>query len=323
VAQHFLLSAAARTLSVKAIARMSDAEATAAFRAVRFAESGGRPVCPYCAFDAIYEYRQRAIFKCKRCEKQFSLTSGTPFHSRKMPIGDILLAIFVFTTDANGSAALRLGRYINCSYKTAFVLFHKLREAVQNHRDKPMLTGEVEIDGAVVGGFIRPKNVSKERTDLRKIPYRSKKQQSVVVLRQRGGETRTAVLAHESHALPFILANIAETATVYTDGASHWHILSGYFELRQINHKVAYSTPEACTNGAENYFSILRRSECGIYHRIAGKHLAAYAAEFTWRVDSRRLDNGTRYKSLLALAARPGRSKLRNYWHPKRLAAPA
>jgi transposase-like protein len=85
MAQHFLLSAAARQLSLAEVARMGEDDARAMFRALRWHATGGDPVCPRCGCLAVYEYRARAVFKCKACLRQFSVTSGTIFHSRKLP----------------------------------------------------------------------------------------------------------------------------------------------------------------------------------------------------------------------------------------------
>jgi hypothetical protein len=87
--------------------------------------------------------------------RQFSLTSGTLFHSRKLPVRSYLMAIAVFVNGAKGHAALHLSRDLNVQYKTAFVLSHKLREAMgsQVHNpDQPELSGTVEIDGMYAGG---------------------------------------------------------------------------------------------------------------------------------------------------------------------------
>jgi hypothetical protein len=83
MAQHFLLSAKARTLSLASILRMTDDEAHARFEAIRFADNGGAAFCPRCDCTAVYAYAVRRIWKCKACSYQFSVTSGTIFASRK------------------------------------------------------------------------------------------------------------------------------------------------------------------------------------------------------------------------------------------------
>src|SRR5579862_4914986 len=136
MAQHFLLSTAARSLSLAKVARMSEDEARDAFRLIRWSATGGAPVCPRCQCAAVYGYATRALFKCKACNHQFSVTSGTIFASRKLPIRDYLMAIAIFVNGAKGHSALQLSRDLDVQYKTAFVLAHKLREAMASeHAD--------------------------------------------------------------------------------------------------------------------------------------------------------------------------------------------
>jgi len=86
----------ARSLTGTGYARLSDDQAHSTFRALRWHETGGEPVCPACGCVACYEYRTRQLFKCKGCGKQFSVTSGTTFHGRKLPMRDYLMALAIF-----------------------------------------------------------------------------------------------------------------------------------------------------------------------------------------------------------------------------------
>ena len=153
MASHFLLSAAARTLKLKDIYRMSDDEAFQAFAAIRFAETGGEAFCPDCGCCDPYFIATRRKWKCRACGKQFSATSGTIFASRKMAFVDLLAAICIFVNAAKGISALQLSRDLDCQYKTAFVLAHKLREAMAKGNDDVTLSGVVEVDGAYFGGL--------------------------------------------------------------------------------------------------------------------------------------------------------------------------
>ena len=117
MAQHFLLSANARSLSIISIARMSDDEAHARFVAIRFADNGGEACCPRCQCTAVYTYATRKIWKCKACDHQFSVTSGTIFASRKLQIRDYLAAIFLFVNAVKGISALQLGRDMDVQYQ--------------------------------------------------------------------------------------------------------------------------------------------------------------------------------------------------------------
>ena len=100
-------------------------------------------------------------------QRQFSATSGTVFASRKLAIKDILAAIAIFANGAKGHSALQLSRDIDCQYRTAYVLAHKLRESMAAETKDVTLSGTVEIDGAYFGGHVKPANYKEDRIDRR------------------------------------------------------------------------------------------------------------------------------------------------------------
>jgi transposase-like protein len=317
VTQHFLLSAAARTLSLSAVARLSDQEAEATFARIRWADNGGEAYCPRCGCLDVRKLATRPVWKCKGCSHQFSVTAGTIFADRKRPVRDYLLAIAIFANGAKGHSALQLSRDLGCQYKTAFVLAHKLREAIESEQRKVKFSGatEKEIDGAYFGGHQKPKNEAAERIDRRVAEEQTGKRQVVVVMRERKGRTRPFVFAKESDAIRAIRRHIPFGSTVHADEARAWDTLHAHYDMRRINHSVAYSKDGACTNQAESFFSRLRRAEIGTHHRISGQYLDLYASEMAWREDSRRLPNGTQYSAIAAAAlAHPHSLDFRRYW---------
>ena len=278
-ASHFLLSAQARTLSLVQVARMSDDQAHATFRALRWHETGGDPVCPHCGCCAAYEFRTRRLFKCKGCLKQFSVTSGTTFHGRKLAIRDYLMAIPIFANAAKGISALQLGRDLDVSYKTAFVLAHKLREAMAADQAKYQPKGEVEVDGAYFGGSIRQENYKADRKDRRLAEHQTGKRRVVVIMRERQGRSLPFVVRAEDEGVAIVARRVQPGSTVYADEASHWDALHARFEAKRINHSFAFSDEGACTNQAESFFSRLRHAEFGQHHRSSDDYLRFYAGE--------------------------------------------
>lgn len=313
MSQHFLLSSKARTLSLAKVLRLSDDEAYSHFKALRFSENHGEPFCPNCGCTAVYEFKSRRIFKCKGCEKQFSATSGTIFASRKLDVRTILAAIAIFVNGAKGYSALQLSRDLDVQYKTAFVMAHKLREVLGKEQAKVrQLQGEVEIDSAYFGGYIKPANYRENRRDRRLV--RNGKRESVVVMRERNGRTLSLV-SSEHAAVPVIESTVADGSTIYADDASTWNALHSKFLTKRINHEECYSDGEACTNMAESFFSRIRRAEIGIHHKIAGPYLGAYADEMAWREDHRRYSNGGQYLALATAAAHyPISRQWKGYW---------
>src|SRR4051794_14923602 len=201
---------------------MGEEEARGLFRALRWHATGGDPVCPACGCLAVYEYRCRPLWKCKACGKQFSVTSGTIFHSRKLPFRDYLMAIALFVNAAKGKSALELGRDLDVSYKTAYVLAHKLREAVSADQATGIAKGTVEIDGCHVGGYVKPANHKQNRRDRRKAQNQSGKRRVVVVMRERGGRTYPFVVDAEDEAVETIKRRVAPGSTVMADEAASW-----------------------------------------------------------------------------------------------------
>jgi transposase-like protein len=308
MAQHFLLSKAAKSLSLAAVFQMKDAEAEMTFRRIRWADTNGEPVCPHCGGVDAYDCRRlkgAPRFRCRACGKDFSITSGTLFTSHKLPLRGYLAAIAIFCNEVKGKSALALSRDLNVSYKCAFVLLHKLREAMAEELKGRTIGGDgkvAEIDAAYFGGYVKPANLRIHRADRRVAENKSGKRKAVIVVRERGGETIPAVFRSEKHALSFIRKRIAPGTIVNADESPNWNDLHARFEMKRINHEEAYSLDGACTNWAEEFFSRMRRAEIGHHHHIAGSYLLRYAQEASWREDNRRQANGEQVQRLAGLA---------------------
>jgi transposase-like protein len=292
---------------------MTDEEAHAAFVAIRWSDNEGQPYCPKCGCIALYERKARPLWKCKGCTHEFSVTSGTIFASRKLAIRDILLAIAIFVNGAKGHSALQLSRDLDVQYKTAFVMAHKLREAMGAQSAKSV-AGDIEIDGAYFGGYVKPANHKANRVDRRLAMNATGKRRVVVIMRQRGGNTLPFVFKSESAALPTIRDHVAPGSVIYADDASGWNALHSKYLTKRINHSECYSDGESCTNQAESFFSRLRRAEIGTHHHISG-YLSAYAGEMAWRENNRRVSNGEQYLAVVKAALVHGVSEnWKGYW---------
>jgi len=315
MAQHFLLSADARTLKLKDIYRMSDDAAFQAFARIRFAENGGEPFCPDCGGVEPYFISTRRKWKCRACHKNFSATSGTIFASRKMEFVDLLAAICIFVDCAKGMSALQLSRDLDCQYKTAYVLAHKLREAMSKGNDDVTLTGAVEVDGAYFGGHVRPENRKEDRKDRRLAENKDSDRRVVVALAQRDGRVLPFVTKREADGVAIVRERVAPGSIVHADEGSHWDILHAVFETRRTNHTEMYSDGDACTNQAESYFSRLRRAVTGQHHHVSPQYLYQYANEAAWREDHCRTDNGRQFQRLAGAALHsPVSRQWKGYW---------
>jgi hypothetical protein len=236
-----------------------------------------------------------------------------------LPPRDYLAAIAIFVNGVKGHSALQLSRDLNCQYKTAFVLAHKLREAMGSevhNPGQPELSGTVEIDGMYAGGNSKPANRKAERIDRRTAEMHSGKGQVVVVAREILGRTLPFIVPRESAAVPLIRENVASGTIIHADESSAWERLHASYDMRRVNHSKEYVGEDgASVNQAESFFSRLRRAEYGIHHRISGQYLNQYANEMAWREDRRRESNGLHFRRVTSAALRHPKSEIwRGYW---------
>jgi transposase-like protein len=327
MSQHFLLSPRAKTLNLAHVMRMTNEEAETMFARIRWPETDGAPVCPHCTGQAVYNVRRPngpPRWRCKACNKEFTVTSGTLFAWHKLPVQAYLGAIAIFCNEVKGKAALALSRDLGTSYKTSFVLAHKLREAMATEKKGERIGGEgrtVEVDGAYFGGYVKPANLKENRRDRRLAGNKSGKREVVVVVREREGSTLPAVFKSESAALGWISSRVAKGTALVADEASSWNDLHNRYEISRIDHQQAYSLNGVYSNGAESFFSRLRRAEMGHHHHVAGPYLVRYAQESAWREDKRRVSNGDQVQQTvsLALASRPS-VDFCGYWQRHKVA---
>ena len=316
MAQHFLLSAASRTLSLKAIYKAGEQKAYETFCKLRWPETGGEAVCPHCGCPDSYSITTRRKFKCKACYHQFSVTSGTIFASRKLDFVDLLAAICLFVNGSKGMSAVQFSRDLDVQYKTAWVLAHKLREALTSEvHTGEQLNGHVEIDGQYHGGHIRPANWEKNRVDRRRKEHQTGKRRVVVALRERFGRTLPFVTKSEAQGVELAKKHVSRMATMSADEASHWDLLHAGWETERVNHSEVYSDHGKHTNMVESFFSRLRRMVRGQHHFVSPKYLHQYANHAAWLEDNRRNSNGENAYGLIECAMLSPVSRVwKGYW---------
>ncbi|CAN0492638.1 unnamed protein product, partial [Hapterophycus canaliculatus] len=173
-----------------------------------------------------------------------------------MDFVDLLAAIFLIVNASKGISMVQLSRDLDCQYKTAFVLAHKLREAMalEVHTGE-VLEGHVEIDGAFFGGHIRPENAKKDRKDRRLKENQTGKRRVVIAMREREGRTLPFVRKSEGEGVALANENVSRTATMSADEAGHWDLLHMGYDVDRVNHSEIYSDDGKHTNMVESFFS--------------------------------------------------------------------
>ena len=237
--------------------------------------------CPRCQSKSISEIRDRDQFDCNSCRYQFSVTAGTIFHDTHLHLWKWFAAIYLMCESKKGISANQLKRTLGVSYKTAWYLCHRIREAMRG-KGSELLRGAIEIDETFIGGKVRGKGKG----------YKGNKA-VVVGAVQRGGEIRLKVAAgRDSLALrEFIRRHTHdETDVFYTD---EWDGYDGIGDKdtrhERIKHRAGeYVYGEVHTNNVENVWSLLKRSIVGSFHKVSVKHLDRYLDELEWRFNNRK-----------------------------------
>lgn len=319
----FRLTRAARTTSFEWLRSLTDETAYVWFRAVRFRDNGGAPFCPHCRSTRYYDISTRpGWWKCarKECRKQFSATSGTIFHSRKLSFLKIVHLVFHFADCAKGTSACELGIKFDTDYKTMWVNLMKLREAMSARREDATLSGTVEMDAAYFGGKMRKLNKAAEH---RKVDHRGgehrREKRTIMVARQRGGETVMFAANDESPdvAMATVQAVVrVDTDTrLVTDQSPAYGDLEVFAPHETVDHSEGFCLDGVSTNHAESAFSRARRAEVGVYHHWSPTWLDCYAGEMAWRENRRRTGNLEQAEDIVALATSLPQSRdLKGYW---------
>ena len=223
-----------------------------------------------------------------------------------MPWRSYLLAAYFTVTASKGMSALQISKHMGTTYHTAFYLLRKFRQVMLEQQEtQQQMLGEVEVDGAFFGGHVRRLNRVDPKTGKIARIFRYHNRRVVIAIRQRGGRTATAVFAKESDAIEFVRQQVADGATIYTDQAQAWNGLGALHEHMRVNHLTLFKSNRKSTNNCESFYSLLRRKQNGVHHRMSGRWLHLYAAEMAWQVDQKGTSDSDRLRKLLRLILRP------------------
>lgn len=326
MAQHFLLSPKARTLSISKIEKMSDDEAFDLFCQLRWG-SKENVVCPRCSQQhKAYFIKSRQQWQCKFCSHRFSVTSSTIFAHHKLTLKTYLSFICLYANAAKGISALQISRTLGIGYKYCFMLCHKIREALFDKKPTEPLSGEVHMDGTYVHTAPKPKNKKADRVDRRKKVNDNPQKCCVLVIRNRFSEEeikQNPLLkgAKTTYTFPIRTENskdisalaelfIKKGSKVHADENPAYDGLLKVYDLHRVNHQIEYRSDDGVTNNlAESFFSRFKRLLYGQCHRMSNKYLYLYANEIAYREDTRRQSNSFIQKDILSkcLSTKPHR----------------
>lgn len=252
-------------------------------------------VCPKCGGRESYKLTPKAestkpcrkgLYKCKSCRKQFTVTVGTIFEDSHISLDKWLIAIYLMCSSKKGISAHQLHRMLKLSYKAAWFMCHRIRYAMEQGPLAAKLGGIIEADETYIGG----KHAGHAGALDNKRP--------VVTLVQRGGRVRSFHMERVTaeNLRQVLRDNVEVSARLMTDEHRGYTVAGTDFASHEtVNHSEReYSRGDVSTNTVEGFFGLLKRGVNGTFHHIGPHHLHRYLAEFDFRYNARKVDDGTR-----------------------------
>jgi transposase-like protein len=249
---------------------------------------GAGRVCPHCGVvDSSYKTKRAGVYRCadQGCRKDFSVTTKSVMESSHIKLNVWLQAFFLMASSKKGISSHQLHRALGITYKSAWFLTHRIREAMRSGGLLPPLGGggkTVEVDETFIGFLEGQPKKGRLGTSNRN---------TVLTLVERGGSARSFHIdgVRIADIAPVVRANLSREAALMTDEASHYKALGTEFASHDsVNHgRDEYVRGETHTNTVEGYYSIFKRGMKGVYQHCAEKHLHRYLSEFDFRYSNR------------------------------------
>ncbi|HEY8123958.1 MAG TPA: IS1595 family transposase [Methylocystis sp.] len=254
------------------------------------------PVCPHCGnadgerITALKGKSHRAgLYQCMECREQFTVTVGSAFERSKIPLNKWLLATYLLNASKKGYSAHQLHRTLGVTYKTAWFMFHRIREAM---KDDVSTSGPLGGEGKIVEAdetYHGKKETVTKRTKRGKPSHSSKR--SIVALVERGGRVRSfhVETATKDTVREILVTNASRASKLHTDESNLYMAVGKEFAGHEsVTHSAdEYVRGDVHTNTIEGFFSIFKRGMRGVYQHCSEKHLHRYLVEFDHRYNHR------------------------------------
>jgi transposase-like protein len=303
------------TLNVCSLARYFHDE-SAAWELMESLRWPDGPVCPHCGETKRVTFLKprngprttsggnvsyRRTWKCNACKHKFSVLVGSIFEASKVPLSKWLMAFFMLTASKNGVAAFELHRTLGVTNKTAWFLFHRIREAMKFGPLADLFHGTIIADEAYIGGDPKNRhaNAYKERDGRG-----TEKTPVVSFIHGETGEVRSHVVTNVDGVTlgRILMGNVDPVgSTLVTDKWKGYLLAGSFFSKHEsVDHSAGeYVRDGYTTNAVEGFFSQLKRSVDGTHHHVSVKHLGRYVAEHDYRYSTCRLSDSDRMRHLM------------------------
>lgn len=304
------------TVSFQQVLRWTDEECRTFLEKQRWPNG---PICPKCGATEPYHITRKSrtknvvqsLYRCRACKRQFTATVGTIFEDSHVPLSKWFAAIYLMCSSKKGVSAHQLHRTLGITYKSAWFMCHRVREAM-TEKGFDLLSGTIEADETYIhprtrrGHKVWHEKVKDEiEMGLRpqpekKAPYQDNP--TVFGILERNGRVRTMkVPATTSAVLKPIMGRMIDmrNACLITDGHPAYRDIRRFLPHDVIDHEVEYVRGDVHTQGIENYWSLLKRGLYGVFHHVGEGYLSQYLSEFEFRFNRRKISDAERFAALM------------------------
>ena len=284
-----------------------DAAARAYLEALRWPHG---PQCPHCgvvneATAMKGKSHRPGLYQCNACREPFTVTVGTVYERSKIALHKWLMATYLLSCSKKGMSSMQLSRMLGVTYKTAWFMTHRIREAMRDTSTNP-IGGEgktVEADETYVGGKEKNRHMSKRKSTR----GGHGEMAPVVSLVERNGNVRSFHVADVTAKTlaPVMMKHVHGASVLNTDEAPVYRKIGGMFAGHStVNHREGEYVHSrdgrlTYTNSAESFFALVKRGVYGTYHSVSEQHLHRYLSEFDFRYNARMVTDAERTAAAL------------------------
>jgi transposase-like protein len=248
-------------------------------------------ICPLCGSDNVHKMggaTQAGMFVCYACDGKFTVRTGTVFERSHIPLHKWLLAIYLMGSSKKGISAHQLHRMLDITYKSAWFMAHRIREAMAPAKSAAPIGGKgkvVEADET----FLQKKSGKRKHRGAGGYAHKI----AVLSLVERGGAVRSKMIdgANRGEIYRAVRDTVDPESVLHTDGAQFYKFMGLTADHEAVDHSKTYARKgkhgKVHTNSAEGYFSVFKRGLIGTYQHIGEQHVDRYLAEFDFRANNR------------------------------------